>query len=55
VDRERVVAIALLTEANLRAIGQNLERVYPVDHSPDFSELLTRIEKAQRAPARGLE
>jgi hypothetical protein len=48
VDRERAVAIALLTEANLRAIGKNLERVYPLDDSADFSELLARIE-AKRA------
>jgi hypothetical protein len=53
VSRERIVAIALLTEANMRAIGRNLERAYPVDHSPDFSELLVRIEKTEKTRQRG--
>jgi hypothetical protein len=55
VDRDSVVGIALPTEANLRAIGKNLERVYPLDHSLDFSELLVRIDQAKQTPPRGRE
>jgi hypothetical protein len=39
---------AFLTEANRRAIGKNLERMYPVDDQPAFAELLGRIEGAER-------
>jgi hypothetical protein len=48
VERQPVVAIAFLTEANLRAIGRNLERIYPINDNPAFADLLAAIEMAER-------
>ena len=42
----REQAVAFLTETNLRAIGKNLERVYPVEDTPAFAELLAAIDEA---------
>lgn len=42
-------AAAFFTDANLRAIGKNLDRIYPIDESPVFSDLLAAIDRAQRA------
>jgi hypothetical protein len=39
---------AFLTNANRRAIGKNLERMYPIDDCPTFADLLTRIAAAER-------
>ena len=47
-EREPIVAVAFLTKANLKAIGKSLERVYPIDHSPEFADLLAAIEEAER-------
>jgi hypothetical protein len=48
VDREPIVAVAFLTESNLRAVGQSLQRIYPIDHSPGFEQLLAQIDEAER-------
>jgi hypothetical protein len=48
VNHNRAGAKAFVTGANLHAIGKNLERAFPLDRSPDFSELLTRIEQARQ-------
>jgi hypothetical protein len=48
VDREPIVAVAFLTESNLRAVGQSLQRNYPIDHSPGFEQLLAQIDEAER-------
>jgi hypothetical protein len=37
-----------LSDANRRAIRTNLERLYPVDVSPAFSDLLVRIHAEER-------
>jgi hypothetical protein len=42
------VAVAFLTEENLRTIGKNLEHVYPIDDTPAFADLLAAIDKADR-------
>jgi hypothetical protein len=46
VNHNRAGAKAFVTGANLHAIGKNLERAFPLDRSPDFSELLTRIGRS---------
>lgn len=48
VNRERIVAVAFLTQANMRALGKNIERIYPIDHSPAFGDLLAKIDEAER-------
>jgi hypothetical protein len=44
---ERIVAIGLLTESDLRRLGDTFTRLWPVDRSTDFSELLRQIDEAE--------
>ena len=44
---ERIVAIGLLTEDDLRRLGDTFTRVWPVDRSTDFTELLRAIDEAE--------
>jgi hypothetical protein len=39
---------AFLTPANLRAIGKNLQRAYPVDDARSFDGLLKALDQAVR-------
>ena len=45
---ERIVAVALLTRANLEMFGEDLRKVYPVEDVPCFPELLRAIDEADR-------
>ena len=45
---ERIVAIGLLTESNLRTLGASLSHVWPVDEAPCFTGLLQAIDEADR-------
>lgn len=46
-DSERqIVAIGFLTEADLRALGPQFGRAFPIDHTPMFAELLKAIDVA---------
>jgi hypothetical protein len=47
--RERIVAVGLLTEANLRMLGSSLKTVFPIDETPCFTDLLRAIDEADRA------
>ncbi len=44
---ERIVAIGLLTESDLRRLGDTFTRLWPVDQTTDFSELLQAIDEAE--------
>lgn len=44
----RIVAVALLTEPELRMLGQGFDRFYPVDETPCFDDLLAAIDEADR-------
>ncbi|HEY0628879.1 MAG TPA: hypothetical protein VGD23_06075 [Sphingomicrobium sp.] len=44
---ERIVAIGLLTEDDLRRLGDTFTRIWPVDRSTDFTELLRAIDEAE--------
>ena len=46
--QERVVAVGLLTQQNLDALGPTLSRVWPIDEAPCFSGLLEAIDHADR-------
>ena len=55
----RIVAIGLLTEHELRLLGQGFDRAFPIDDDNVFEELLRAIDDAERhvpiqdqAPAR---
>jgi len=45
---QRIVAVGLLTEYDLSLLGEGFRRVYRLDEGHDFSELLGRIDDAER-------
>jgi hypothetical protein len=45
---ERIVAVGLLTQANVDLLGPTLTRVWPVQDTPCFSGLLQAIDEADR-------
>lgn len=45
---ERIVAVALVTDAELAMFCRGLDRAYPVDQTPCFRELLCAIDDADR-------
>ena len=45
---ERIVAVGLLTEADLRLLGAGFTRLFPVDETPCFGQLLAAIDDADR-------
>ena len=46
-SEERIVAIGLLTESDLRMLGDTFTRLWPIDRSTDFSDLLLAIDEAE--------
>lgn len=44
---ERIVAIGLLTEGDVLRLGDTFTRLWPVDQTTDFSELLQAIDEAE--------
>lgn len=48
-DQDRIVAIGLLTQRDVFALGHDLSRVYPIQDAPCFSALLGAIDDADRA------
>lgn len=45
---ERIVAIGLLTQREVDLLGTNFERLWPVDETPCFTQLLQAIDEADR-------
>jgi hypothetical protein len=43
---ERIVAVGLLTQRDLSALGPTFDRIWPVEQAPSFSELLRAIDEA---------
>ena len=48
VAEERIVAVALLTQRELDVLGPSFSRIWPVDETPCFAELLRKIDEADR-------
>ena len=48
-DQDRIVAIGLLTQRDVFALGHDLSRVYPIDEMPCFGSPLGAIDDADRA------
>lgn len=44
---ERIVAIGLLTLGDLERLGETFDRLWPVDRTTDYSELLRAIDEAE--------
>ena len=45
---ERIVAIGLLTLSDLERLGETFDRLWPVDESTVFSDLLKEIDEADQ-------
>lgn len=45
---DRIVAVGLLTRRDLDVLGPTFDRAWPVDETPDFSELIRAIDEADR-------
>ena len=45
---ERIVAVGLLTKRDLSLLGPTFDRVWPVQETPSFSELIRAIDEADR-------
>jgi len=46
---ERIVAVGLLTESNVRTLGSSLKKVFPITDDTRFDDLLQALDKAQHA------
>ena len=53
--KERIVAVGLLTQREVELLGHGFSRLWPVDQTPCFQELLQAIDDADaelsRVPA----
>ena len=43
-----IVAVGLLTQQDLEVLGPSFSRVWPVDETPCFGEMLRAIDEADR-------
>ena len=43
---ERIVAVGLLTQREVELLGHGFSRLWPVDETPCFTELIDAIDKA---------
>jgi hypothetical protein len=48
VAKDRIVAVGLLTQHDVKLLGPAFDRLWPVDEAPCFSQLLQAIDDADR-------
>lgn len=48
----KIVAIGLLTQRDLEVLGNGFTRLWPVDETPCFADLLQAIDEADRELSR---
>jgi hypothetical protein len=48
VAKDRIIAIGLLTQRDVDVLGQGFSRLWPVDRTPCFTDLLQAIDDADR-------
>jgi hypothetical protein len=48
VIEDRIIAVGLLTARDIRVLGPSFDRLWPVDDTPCFSQLLQAIDEADR-------
>ena len=46
--KDRIVAVGLLTQQDVNALGPSFQRLWPVEDVPCFGELLEAIDEAER-------
>lgn len=44
----KIVAVALLTRADVARLGSTLKQLYKVDSAPHFTDLLNALDEAER-------
>lgn len=49
---DRIVAVGLLTQREVEMLGHGFTRLWPVDETPFFTELISAIDEADRELAR---
>ena len=47
-NKERIVAVGLLTQHDLNLLGHSFTRVWPVEETPCFEGLIKAIDEAER-------
>lgn len=52
---ERIVAVGLLTQRDVEVLGHGFSRLWPVDQTPCFTELLEAIDLADEKLKRSHE
>ena len=45
-QRERIVAVGLLTQRDVKLLGPTFDRLWPVEEAPPFGDLLEAIDAA---------
>ena len=45
---DRIVAVGLLTESEVQLLGHGFTRLWPVDETPCFTDLIRAIDEADR-------
>ena len=45
---KRIIAIGLLTQREVELLGHGFSRLWPVDETPCFTELIKAIDEADR-------
>ena len=45
---ERIVAVGLLTNRDLKVLGPTFDRIWPVEDAPHFHQLLRAIDEADK-------
>ena len=48
VSADRIVAVGLLTKRDVQLLGPTFDRLWPVEETPCFSQLLQAIDEADR-------
>ena len=51
--KDRIIAVGLLTQRDVDVLGQGFSRLWPVDRTPCFTELLQAIDDADRELQQG--
>ena len=51
-QKDRIIAVGLLTQQNLNTLGPTFTRAWPVDETPCFSDLLRAVDEADREAGR---
>ncbi|WP_126173726.1 hypothetical protein [Altericroceibacterium xinjiangense] len=51
-ERERIIAIGLLTETNVRMLGSSLKKVFPIPEDGRFDALLQALDEEDRERTR---